>query len=85
MTRPGYIDKFLVQFFNDWHIFEELKIYFGHIYLSTFLNLTAHFDLYFFEGAPFHLDLEVVYIFQFYCNFAIEFIPYTNASTTYFF
>ena len=62
LTRPGYIDKFLVQFFNDWHIFEELKIYFGHIYLSTFLNLTAHFDLYFFEGAPFHLDLEVVYI-----------------------
>ena len=39
-----------------------IKIYFGHIYISTFLNLTAHFDLYFFEGAPFHLDLEVVYI-----------------------
>ena len=59
MTRPGYIDKVLGSIFQRLAHIRGIKIYFGHIYLSTFLNLTAHFDLYFFEGAPFHLDLEV--------------------------
>ena len=62
LTRPGYIDKVLGSIFQPLAHIRGIKIYFGHIYLSTFLNLTAHFDLYFFEGAPFHLDLEAVYI-----------------------
>ena len=61
--RPG-VHRYLVlgSIFQRLAHIRGIKIYFGHIYLSTFLNLTAHFDLYFFEGAPFHLDLEVVYI-----------------------